>query len=97
MAAIRIGRPPANRFFEYGPADLRVFYLTRRLAALEIDRRQYARRFGADPLADFPAEFGAMRQEGLIDVGEEVIFPTPRGMFYADSAAALLAWRRVQA
>jgi oxygen-independent coproporphyrinogen-3 oxidase len=96
-AGVRTGRPPWDRYFEYDALDLRIFYLTRRLAALEIDRGRYARLFGTDPLADFAGELGALQDEGLLEVTATAVRPTPRGMFYADSIAALLAWRRIEA
>ncbi len=97
VAAVRSGSSPADRLFEYDPTDLRIFYLTRRLAALEMDRRAYARLLDADPLADFAGEFDALRDEGLVEITNDAIRPTPLGMFYADSVAALLAWRRTEA
>lgn len=96
-AGVRSGQSPWDRYFEYNPWDLRVFYLTRRLAALEIDRRRYAQLFGTDPLADFAGEFGALLDQGLLEITATAIRPTPRGMFYADSVAALLAWRQIEA
>jgi oxygen-independent coproporphyrinogen-3 oxidase len=96
-AAVRGGQAPWDRSFAYDPVDLRIFYLTRRLAALEIDRRRYAELFGTDPLADFGGALGALRNEGLVEVTEAAVRPTPRGMFYADSIAALLAWRQIAA
>jgi oxygen-independent coproporphyrinogen-3 oxidase len=96
-AGVRSGQSPWDRYFEYDPWDLRIFYLTRRLAALEIDRRRYAQLFGAGPLADFASAFGALLDEGLLEVTATAVRPTPRGMFYADSIAALLAWRQIEA
>jgi oxygen-independent coproporphyrinogen-3 oxidase len=92
-----VGRvTPWDRYFRYGRRDLRVFYLTRRLAAQEINRDSYHRLFGIDPLEDFHGEFQALDEEGLITVTPATIRPTPRGMFYADSIAALFAWRQSQ-
>ncbi len=96
LTATGAGGPAWDRYFEYGPYDLRVFYLTRRLAALEISRARYRGLFGSDPLGDFSNEFAALRDAGLVEVTTQVIRPTPRGMFYADSIASLLAWRRVR-
>jgi oxygen-independent coproporphyrinogen-3 oxidase len=96
-AGVARGNGAWDRFFAYEPHDLRIFYLTRRLAALEIDRQEYRALFGADPLADFGREFRALADEGLLELTPHVLRPTPRGMFYADSIAALLAWRRVHA
>jgi oxygen-independent coproporphyrinogen-3 oxidase len=91
------GGPAADRYFEYGRADLKVFYLTRRLAALGVYRGRYRRLFGTDPVADFPGEVAALRAEGLVEVTAGEVRPTPRGMFYADSVAALFARRQADA
>jgi coproporphyrinogen III oxidase-like Fe-S oxidoreductase len=97
MAAVDRGQPAWDRAFGYGPRDLRVFHLTRRLAALRIERPFYRSYFGSDPLDDFPREFEALREEGLVQVTDRWIRPTNLGMFYADSIAALLASRRFRA
>src|SRR5262249_39332299 len=68
--------------------------LDRRLAALEISRDNYHNLFGIDPMEDFHREWLALEQEGLIEFTPTAIRPTPRGIFYADSIAALLAWRQ---
>jgi oxygen-independent coproporphyrinogen-3 oxidase len=95
--AVQRGGPTAGHYFDYGPADLRIFYLTRRLAALEIDRGEYSRLFRTDALSDFAGAFAALRDEGLVEVRGDALRPTPRGMFFADSIAALFAWRQVRA
>jgi oxygen-independent coproporphyrinogen-3 oxidase len=95
-AAVDLGGPPWDRFFRYGPTDLRVFYLTRRLAALEIEREEYRRLFGTDVLADFGRELTAAAEEGLVEVTAAAVRPTPRGMFYADAVASLVARRRTE-
>jgi coproporphyrinogen III oxidase-like Fe-S oxidoreductase len=97
VTRVRGEQAPWDRYFEYNPWDLRIFYLTRRLAALEIDRRYYAQLFGGDPLADFAGAFRALLDEGLLDITATAVRPTPRGMFYADSIAASLAWRQIEA
>jgi len=78
------------------PRDLRIFHLTRRLAALRIDRDDYYPSFRSDPLDDFPSEFQALEEAHLLRVTTEAIEPTPLGMFYADSIAGLLAWKQVR-
>jgi oxygen-independent coproporphyrinogen-3 oxidase len=89
--------PAWDRFHLYDVDDLQVFYLTRRLAALSIDRDEYRRLFEVDPLRRFAREFDALLDEKLIEVTPAAIVPTPCGMFYADSIASLLAWRQVRA
>ncbi len=97
VAAVKDRLFVSDRYFAYGPTDLRIFYLTRRLAGLWIDRSHYAQLFQSDPLNDFPGAFSALTNEGLLTVTPRAICPTPRGMFYADSIAALLAWRQIEA
>jgi oxygen-independent coproporphyrinogen-3 oxidase len=94
VAAVKRGRPAWDREFVYTPRDLRVLHLARRLAALRISRSEYRGFFGTDPLDDFRPEFEAVEREGLIAVTDEAIEPSGLGMFYADSIAALLAWRQ---
>src|SRR5262249_51127647 len=54
ISAVDLGGPTWDREFHYTTMDLRIFYLTRRLAALRIDRYGYRALFGTDPIADFP-------------------------------------------
>ena len=96
LAASEAGGPAWDRYFQYGPRDLRILYLTRRLAALRIDRGDYRRLFRGDVLAHFKSEFEALAAEGLVEVTPGAIRPTPRGMFYADSVAAVLARQQIQ-
>jgi coproporphyrinogen III oxidase-like Fe-S oxidoreductase len=96
-AAVAARQTVWDRYYAYGRRGLRVFHLTRSLAALAIDRPRYFGLFGTDPVDDFPREFAALRAEGLVEIGSQSIRPTARGMFYADSIAALLAWRQIRA
>jgi hypothetical protein len=47
--------------------------------------------FDTDVLSDFGEEIAAARDAGLLSVTRDAIRPTPRGMFFADSIAAILA------
>jgi oxygen-independent coproporphyrinogen-3 oxidase len=94
-AAGERGAAPWDRYFEYEADDMRVFYLTRRLAALHVDRREYRALFGADLLEDMGGEVGAAAADGLIQVNDDALRPTPCGMFFADAVASLLAHRRL--
>jgi oxygen-independent coproporphyrinogen-3 oxidase len=95
MAAVELGGPTWDRAFHYSPTDLRIFYLTRRLAALRIDLLDYRAFFGIDAIDDFSREFEALTRERLVRVSDRAIEPTEFGMFYADSIAGLLARRRL--
>jgi oxygen-independent coproporphyrinogen-3 oxidase len=97
QSAVDRDRPAWDRAFEYDFEELEVLHLIRRLAALHIERADYEASFGGDPLDDFPGEFEALEQEGLVIVTDESIEPTPRGIFYADSIAALLSSKAIQA
>jgi len=96
LAAVNAGKRVWNKMFVYRQHDQKVLWLTRRLAALEIGRKPYRRLFGTDPERDFQAEFDACREAGLVEVTRDAIRPTPKGMFFADSIAALLASRAIR-
>jgi oxygen-independent coproporphyrinogen-3 oxidase len=96
-AAVTAGKRVWNRAFVYRTLDQKVFWLTRRLAALHIDRVKYEMLFGSDVLDDFGEEIAVCRDAGLLDVTAEVVRPTPQGMFFADSIAAVLAAPAIRA
>lgn len=96
-AAVNTGKRVWNRVFAYRTHDQKAHWLTRRLAGLDIDRPRYRGLFGTDPLDDFAAEFAAITDAGLMEVTPDAIRPTPKGMFYADSCAALFASKAIRA
>jgi oxygen-independent coproporphyrinogen-3 oxidase len=96
QSAVATGKRVWNKVFVYRTLDQKVHWLTRRLAGLSIDRGRYRRLFGTDPERDFQGEFDACREAGLVEVTPDAIRPTPRGMFYADSVAAILASRAIR-
>jgi len=95
--AVMSGNRVWNKAFVYRTLDQKVLWLTRRLAALDIDRHRYRALFGTDVLNDFDDEIGAAATAGLLDVTRDAICPTPRGMFYADAVAAVLASKAIRA
>jgi oxygen-independent coproporphyrinogen-3 oxidase len=95
VGAVDLAGPTWDRAFHYAPVDLRIFYLTRRLAALRIDRHVYRALFETDPIDDFPSELEALTCERLVRVSGRAIEPTEFGMFYADAIATLLTRRRL--
>lgn len=95
--AVTGGQRVWDKAFVYRKLDQKVLWLTRRLAALHIDRLRYAALFGTDLLADFGEEIEAARGAGLLEVTADAICPTPRGMFYADAVAAVLAAKAIRA
>lgn len=96
VRAIDSGLGAWHRVFNYGSLDLRILYITRRLAALDIDCTEYLELFGSDPRIDFRSELDLFEESGLLEAIDERILPTPKGNFYADSIAGVLAWKRLQ-
>jgi coproporphyrinogen III oxidase-like Fe-S oxidoreductase len=84
-----------RRFF-YDQVDMKLLFLTRSIAGLEIDTACYGQLFGSTVLDDFPEETAALLDRGLLRERPGRLSLTPEGMFFADSVAGLLAWRRVQ-
>lgn len=89
------GGSARDRFFVYAPRDARVLYLTRKVVTLAIDRRAYREHFGTDAVDDFAQEWQALHDARLVRIEPEAVTLTPKGMFYADTVAGLLAWRIV--
>jgi oxygen-independent coproporphyrinogen-3 oxidase len=83
--------------FTYDEEDLRLLFLTRTLARLAVPRGAYRALFGADLCEHFGPAIEEVERAGLVTVDADSIGLTPRGMFYADSVAGLLAWPRVEA
>ncbi len=81
---------PHSRFFIYDHHDLRVFYLIRRLAMLAIDVDEYEQQSGLPGLDEFAGQLAVLSTAGLIEERGKMLFPTPKGMFYADAIASLL-------
>jgi oxygen-independent coproporphyrinogen-3 oxidase len=82
------------RAFRYTYRDDQLLHLTRQIPRTEMRRDSFAARFGQDPVDAFAGEFEALRREDLVTMEARRIRLTPRGMFFADSVAGLLAWRR---
>jgi oxygen-independent coproporphyrinogen-3 oxidase len=95
-AAVDTGSRPWESVFLFRQHDLKLLYLTRKIATLGVDRAAYRACFGSDCVEDFPEEFRALAADRLTDETAEAVRLTPRGMFYADTVAGLLAWRHVQ-
>jgi len=84
-------------YFPYDEEDLRLLFTTRSLARLRIPRVTYSALFGADLTEHFGEAIEATEAAGLARLDTEALHLTPRGMFYADSVAGLLAWHHVDA
>ena len=96
VAAVDGGCRPYERVFLFGRDDLKLLYLTRKIATLGVERAAYRAYFGSDCVEDYPMEFCALAADHLVEVAPEAVRLTPRGMFYADTVAGLLASQQVQ-
>ncbi len=94
LQAVRAHSPVWNRFFQYQRHDLELLHLTRRLASLKIDKASFAHLFGPDAWDRYLDRFDLLIKEGLLKNCPQKNVLTPRGMFFSDSIAALLAESR---
>jgi oxygen-independent coproporphyrinogen-3 oxidase len=85
-----------NRYFQYQRHDLEILHFTRRLAALRIDRAPFSESFGSSAWIRYSERFDLLVAEGLLTESQHGYSLTPRGMFFSDSIAALLAESRWQ-
>jgi oxygen-independent coproporphyrinogen-3 oxidase len=95
LQSVQRGGTVWNRFYEFDSRDLRLLHVTRHLSALSLDREQYLTAFGTDIGDDYADELDVCEQQGLLEINPAAVTLTPRGMFYADSVAAVLAHRQL--
>jgi len=96
LQSVRSHRPTWNRYFQYQRHDLELLHFTRRLAALQIDKALFSRNFGLSAWDRYSDRLALLVAEGLLEDRQRAYLLTPRGMFYSDSIAALLAESRWQ-
>jgi coproporphyrinogen III oxidase-like Fe-S oxidoreductase len=83
-------------FFAYDPVDLELLYLTRSLPRMRWSAVEYRQHFGAELEDDHREVVRAIVDAALVERRGTDLQVTPRGMFFADSIAGLLAERRVE-
>lgn len=86
-----------DQYHDYDETDLKVFYLTRRLAGLSIDTSQYKAIFKRNIWRDFGERIQSLVRAGLVALNGDHLKPTPVGMFYADTIASLFVDRAKRA
>ena len=69
--------------------------MNRSLPWLWGSRKAYRRVFESDLVNDYNGPLEALQAERLVEWDQEELRLTPKGMFYADSVAGLLAHERV--
>ncbi len=87
----RINEAPVSwdRYHDYDELDMKLFYLTRRLAGLSIDLKEYRDLFESPIWDDFEGQLHSLFDVQLIANTGSVLVPSPTGMFYADAMASL--------
>ncbi|MEN9557570.1 MAG: Oxygen-independent coproporphyrinogen-III oxidase 1 [Planctomycetota bacterium] len=95
LQAVHRGETVWNRYYEFSSGDLKLLHATRQLSSLKIDRRRYQQALGSDVVNDYAQELEVLQRERLLDVTDAAVSLTTRGMFYADSVAAVLAHRQL--
>ncbi|MGC4121916.1 MAG: hypothetical protein QM765_46510 [Myxococcales bacterium] len=88
---------PWHLYFPYEEPDLKLLFLTRELARARVSRERHLRLFGADFALEHREALAAVAAAGLATLGPDELALTPRGRFFADSIAGLLAEPRVEA
>lgn len=91
LRSISQGGHTGNRYYEFSADDLKILYMTRWLAAISLSGDIYRDCFAGDIQSDLHHELRALTAHGLIEASGTHLRPTNRGMFYADSIAALLS------
>jgi coproporphyrinogen III oxidase-like Fe-S oxidoreductase len=94
LQAVRSHNPTWNRYFQYQRHDLELLHFTRRLASLRIDKSAFSQIFGFSAWDRYSDRLALLVAEGLVQDCQDAYLLTPRGMFYSDSIAALLAESR---
>ena len=94
LQAVHSNGPAWNRYFAYQPEDVQLLHLTRRLAALRVNSVNFSERFGNSAWEHYNERFELLEAEELLKEFEGVYKLTPRGMFFSDSIAGLLAESR---
>jgi oxygen-independent coproporphyrinogen-3 oxidase len=96
MQAVQAGGVVCNRYFHYQPSDLQILDLTRKMAALKMDREAFELRFGRGSWQPYQELFDIFCVEELLSLCGNTFELTSKGMFYSDAMASLLAKQRWQ-
>jgi oxygen-independent coproporphyrinogen-3 oxidase len=95
LQAVHRGGTVWNRYYEFSSGDLKLLHATRQLSSLQIDRQRYQNALGSDVVNDYTQELEALQRARLLDVTDATVSLSTRGMFYADSVAAVLSHRQL--
>lgn len=85
-----------EKYFTFDNLDMKVLYITRKIALLSINKENYKNLFNSEIDNDFSEELYCLNKRGLIENLNNQISLTSKGMFYADTVAGLFALRKVK-
>lgn len=95
-AASRKGQWPwVSRYFAFGTHDVEILWITRKIALGSISTQAFTQQFGYDIMKRYGDALGPCLELGLLEEKDTRINLTPRGMYFADSIAGLVASRRI--
>jgi coproporphyrinogen III oxidase-like Fe-S oxidoreductase len=77
--------------FPYQQADWELLYLTRKIARTHVSLAELHQHISPQALEKFTNEFEALQKEKLVAFTDQQLALTPKGMYFADSVAGLLA------
>jgi oxygen-independent coproporphyrinogen-3 oxidase len=85
-----------EKYYLFDQLDMKVLFITRRIALLNIDKEKYRDLFNTHIENDFSAEIYFLSERGLIQNLNDKITITPEGMFYADTIAGVFSLRKAK-
>ncbi|MEU9340184.1 coproporphyrinogen-III oxidase family protein [Streptomyces sp. NPDC048278] len=97
MDAVESGRPPVWRGAHLGVEERMRRAVMFALRSSGVHREEFRRRYGVDPAEQFAAELRPFVDNGLLEIGPDVVSVTDRGAPFADSVAIKLASDSVRA
>jgi coproporphyrinogen III oxidase-like Fe-S oxidoreductase len=93
MLATKRPLPIWSRYFDFDSESFRLLYVTRQLSKLAIQRNAYRALLGTDVRSDFDEEWRVLARHDLIEIDDNRIRLTTRGMFFSDTVASVLSHR----
>ncbi len=85
-----------KKYFLFDEIDMKVLFITRKIALLCVDKRNYEKLFSSKIDNDFAEEIYYLQLEGLIHNNDNEIVVTPKGMFFSDTVAGVFAFRKMK-
>ena len=86
-----------EKYFLFDEMDMKVLFVTRKIALLEIDKVLYNKLFNSNIELDFAEEIYSLSKAKLISNLKDKIELTPMGMFFADTVAGVFSLRKAGA